>query len=225
MKRGFRQPKTRFDMRNHPGLARRVAFFRDGTAALITYRTLSDIAGKAAFFAVTVLAARSLSRDAFGIMALGTTLGWMAAVATDFGLQMHLARAVALRPGAGRSLLDTWLGVRLWIAAIVLALVAVVIAAAGMDRARGLPLLIFVAAYVVNGLIEFLHYFYRGLSRSDIESTLTLAWRGGSLACAAVVLWWDANVNVLGLALLLPGVLGLFAAWHRSALPWVSDGA
>jgi len=177
---------------------------RDETARLITYRTLSEVAGKAAFFAVTVLAARRLSREAFGIMSLGTTLGWMVAVATDFGMQMHLARAVALRPGEARYLLETWLGVRQRTAAIGLALLAVAIGAAGMGGARALALLIFVATYVVSGLIEFVHYFYRGLSRSDIESTLTLGWRGTSLACAAAVLWWHPDVLVLALALLVP---------------------
>ena len=177
---------------------------RDRTARLITYWTLSEVAGKAAFFAVTVLAARRLSREAFGIMSLGTTLGWMVAVATDFGMQMHLARAVALRPGEARYLLETWLGVRQRTAAIGLALLAVAIGATGMGGAHALALLIFVATYVVSGLIEFLHYFYRGLSRSDIESTLTLGWRGTSLACAAAVLWWHPDVLVLALALLLP---------------------
>jgi len=191
-------------MRNHLFPFRPSAFWRDRTAALITYRTLSDIAGKAAFFAVTVLAARRLSRDAFGIVSLGTTLGWMVAVATDFGMQMYLARTVALRPGEARYLLDTWLTVRQRTAVIGLALLAVAIAATGMEGTRAVALLIFVATYAVSGLIEFLHYFYRGLSRSDIESTLTLGWRGTSLACAAAVLWWHPDVIVLALALLVP---------------------
>src|SRR5207244_4606027 len=89
-------------------------------------------------------------------------------------------------------------------AAIGLALLAVAIGATGMGGAHALALLIFVATYVVSGLIEFLHYFYRGLSRSDIESTLTLGWRGTSLACAAAVLWWHPDVIVLALALLVP---------------------
>src|SRR2546425_3056828 len=191
-------------MRNHPFPFRPSALWRDRTAALITYRTISDIAGKAAFFAVTVLAARRLSRDAFGIVSLGTTLGWMVAVATDFGMQMHLARTVALRPGEARYLLDTWLTVRQRTAMIGLALVAIAIAATGLEGARAVALLIFVATYAVSGLIEFLHYFYRGLSRSDIESTLTLGWRGMSLACAAAVLWWHPDDIALALALLVP---------------------
>lgn len=191
-------------MRNHPAAFAPPALWRDKTAALITYRTLSDVAGKAAVFAVTVLAARRLSRDAFGIVSLGTTLGWMVAVATDFGMQMHLARSVALRPGEARHLLETWLRVRQRTAVIGLVLVGVAVGATEMEGARALTLLIFVSVYLVGGLVEFLHYFYRGLSRSDIESTLTLGWRGTSLACAAAVLWWRPDVTVLALALLVP---------------------
>jgi O-antigen/teichoic acid export membrane protein len=190
---------------------------RDRTAALITYRAFSDVAGKAAFFAVTVLAARRLSPDAFGIVSLGTTLGWIVAVATDFGMQMHLARAVALRPREARLLLEAWLNVRLRTAAIGLALAAVAVASTAVGRPRTPALLMLVAAYVIGGLVEFLHYFYRGLSRSDIESTLTLGWRGAVLACAAIVLWWRPDVTLLAVALLVPACVAFAVSlqWAR----------
>ena len=44
--------------------------------ALVAYRALSDVAGKGAFFLVTLVAARRLSQDAFGLFSLGTTVGW-----------------------------------------------------------------------------------------------------------------------------------------------------
>ena len=74
-------------------------------AALVAYRAASDLAGKGAFFLVTLVAARRLSQDAFGLFSLGTTVGWIAAVATDFGIQLHLAREVAQRPGDAPRLL------------------------------------------------------------------------------------------------------------------------
>jgi len=74
-------------------------------AALVAYRAASDLAGKGAFFLVTLVAARRLSQDAFGLFALGTTVGWIASVATDFGIQLHLAREVAQRPGDAARLL------------------------------------------------------------------------------------------------------------------------
>jgi O-antigen/teichoic acid export membrane protein len=213
-------------MRNHPTGFRPSVFWRDRTAALITYRTLSDVAGKAAFFAITVLAARRLSRDAFGIMSLGTTLGWMVAVATDFGMQMHLARAVAFWPDEARYLLETWLRVRLGSAVIGFVLLAVAVSATGVGAINALALVVFIAVYVVSGLIEFLHYFYRGLSRSDIESTLTLGWRGTSLLCAAAALWWRPDVILLAVALLVPACVTFAVSARRSRqlAPATDDG-
>src|SRR5258707_13470980 len=58
--------------------------------------------------------------------------------------------------------------------------------------------------YACGGLIELLHYFYRGLSRSDVESSLTLWQRGGTLACALLALAWKPDVTVLAIAMLIP---------------------
>src|SRR5580765_6531764 len=143
-------------------------------AALVAHRAFSDLAGKGAFFLVTVVAARRLSQDAFGLFSLGTTVGWIAAVATDFGIQLHLARAVAQRPADAARLLRAWLKVRVWTAALALASVAAGLALTSPSPAFSRAILLFTLVYVVNGLIEFLHYFYRGLARSDVESTLTL---------------------------------------------------
>ena len=83
-------------------------------AALVAYKAFADVACKASLFVITVVAARRLSGDGFGIFSLGSTLGWMLAVAADWGMQMHLARAVARAPDNGTRLLTAWLRVRVW---------------------------------------------------------------------------------------------------------------
>jgi O-antigen/teichoic acid export membrane protein len=185
-------------------------------ATLVAYRAFSDVAGKGAFFLVTVLAARRLSQSAFGIFSLGTTLGWMAAVATDAGIQMHLARRVATSPEDAPRLLRAWLRVRLMTSAVALA-----IAIAGLivtrDKTFALALFLFVLVYIVSGLIEFLHYFYRSLSRSDIESTLTLWQRFGTLACAALVLAWRPDVTALAAAMSVPVALTFAYSLRRAS--------
>jgi O-antigen/teichoic acid export membrane protein len=192
-------------------------------ATLVAYRAFSDVAGKGAFFIVTVLAARRLSQDAFGVFSLGTTLGWMAAVATDAGIQLHLARAVARSPDRASALLRTWLRVRLWTAFVALAAVVLVLALTGAAGSFALAILLFVTLYIVSGLVEFLHYYYRGLSRSDLESTLTLGQRFGTLACAALALAWLPDVTTLAAAMLVPMAItfgySLRQAFRLASLP------
>jgi O-antigen/teichoic acid export membrane protein len=186
--------------------ARRSVNQRRRQVALVAYRAFSDVAGKGAFFLVTLAAARRLSPDAFGLFSLGTTIGWIAAVATDFGIQLHLARAVAQRPDDAARLLRAWLRVRLWTSGIALASVGAGLAIAKPASDFSWAILLFTLIYVVNGLIEFLHYFYRGIARSDVESTLTLWQRAGMLALAVAALWWRPDVTVLGIAMAIPAL-------------------
>jgi O-antigen/teichoic acid export membrane protein len=175
-------------------------------AALVAYRAFSDVAGKGAFFLVTLLAARRLSPDAFGLFSLGTTVGWIAAVATDFGIQLHLAREVAQRPDNADRLLRSWLRVRMWTSVLALASVAAGLTVARPASQFSWAILLFTLTYVVNGLIEFLHYFYRGIARSDVESTLTLWQRAAMLVLAVAALWWRPDVIVLGVAMVVPAL-------------------
>jgi len=191
--RSFRKPKLR-------------------EALLISYKTVADLAGKGALFAITIFAARRLAPEAFGVFSLGSTLGWIVAVASDFGIQLHLAREVARAPHAGPQLLATWLRVRLWLAAAAMLLVAFVLAGLGWRASIAAPVALLVLVYAVSGLIELLHYFYRGLSRSDIESTLTLWQRTSTLACGVLALAVWPTVTVLACAMLVPAACTLAAS-------------
>ena len=187
---------------------------RDGF--LIAYKTVADLAAKGSLFVVTVVAARQLSPHAFGVFAIGSTLGWMAAVASDFGMQLHVARAVARRPDAARTLLASWLRVRWATAAAALVVASAAAALTPSLRGDAAAIAIFALAYVCSGVFEFINYFYRGLSRSDIESTLTLWQRAGTLVCGVAALLWRPDVTVLALAMLLP-VIATLAVSLRTA--------
>jgi O-antigen/teichoic acid export membrane protein len=176
---------------------------------LIVYRALSDMAGKAAVFAITVVAARRLSQDAFGIFSLASVIGWLLALATDFGIPLHVARAVARRPEQAPGILAAWVKVRLWTAAIAILLVAVTVPFWPATSGYTLPILLFALVYIFSALIDFLHYFYRGLDRSDVESTLTLWSRAITLGAALLALAWRADLTILALAMLVP-VLATF---------------
>src|SRR6185503_780759 len=120
---------------------------------LISYKSVADLAAKGALFAITVFAARRLTPVAFGVFSLGSTLGWMAAVASDFGIQLHLARAVARRPEDAAQLLATWLRVRLWLAAGASAAVAIAVVVGGWPPAFAAPIALLALVYAISGVI------------------------------------------------------------------------
>lgn len=181
-------------------------------AVLVAYRALSDLAGKGSFFLITIVAARRLSRQDFGIFALATTLGWLLSVATDFGIQMHVARGVARQAPSAARILRAWLRVRLWVGVAAIGSVAAgVFAWPGASDYRG-PIVLFAVVYVCSGLVEFLHYFFRGLSRSDVESSLVLWQRLSTLALAVGVLMWRPDLRLLAIAMLLPIVTTLLVS-------------
>jgi O-antigen/teichoic acid export membrane protein len=205
----FRTAKTR------AGENFSLAIARD-QSLLVAYRAFSDVAGKGAFFLVTIMAARRLSHDAFAVFALGTTIGWIASVASDFGMQLHLARAVAREPHQARRLLRAWLRVRVLTSAIAMAAIAATLAVWRPASFAG-ALTVFAFAYLVSGLVEFLHYFYRGLGRSDIESTLTLWQRFAVLVCAAFALSWRPTATALAVAMAVPAVAAFLYSRRRAA--------
>ncbi len=82
-------------------------------------------------------------------------------------------RAVSQIPSRAADLLRRWLPVRAatGLAALDLSL-AGVRAARRLDRGRAADALLFTLAYAASGLSECLYYFFRGLDRTDLESTL-----------------------------------------------------
>lgn len=180
---------------------------------LVVYRALSDVAAKAAMFLVTIAAARRLDAGAFGLFALATTLGWLVAVGSDFGLQLHTARAVAQAPASARRLVRQWLPARLLTGAVALAIAVVALALAGDDRRSAAIVLVFVLGYSAQGLAEFFHYVFRGLGRSDLESTLTLVHRGLMLTCCTAALVWAPSATGLAVALFAASSVAAGLAW------------
>ena len=174
------------------------------SAKLIGYKSFADLAGKGSIFVITVMAARRLDAGAFGVFSLASTIGWLLAVLTDFGIQLHIARAVSRTPAAAGAILADWLRVRLWTTATAVAIVAAGTVAARAEASFAVPLVLFACVYGASGLVEFLHYFYRGLSRSDVESSLILAQRLGTIVLGVAALAWRPDVSVLAIAMLIP---------------------
>ena len=124
-------------------------------------------------------------------------------------MQLHLARAIANDPARAGELLRRWLTLRVWSAGLGLASVSSGVALWGSSRPYAGALLLLTLVYLVSSLVEFLHHFYRGLSRSDIESSLTIWQRLAMLALGTAVLLWRPDVTLLAAALLVPPVVTL----------------
>lgn len=180
-----------------------------GVAALglVAYRAFSDVAGKGVFLLITIVAAHRLSRQGFAVFSLASALGWIVAVATDGGMQLHVARAVSRQPHEAGAILRRWLRTRILAAAAALMIVAVGVRLAPGASVYAVPVVLFALVYIVNGLIEFLHYFYRGLERSEVESSLVLGQRLTVLACAMAVLLWRPDLTLLAAAMLAPAIV------------------
>ena len=178
-------------------------------AILVVYRGTSDAIAKGAMFIVTIAAARWMSREDFGYFALATTLGWLGLVAADFGIQTHLARSVAQQPDEAARLLRRWLPARLAFGVGSLTLSLVLLVSFGVDPRARMPMWLFALAYAVTGLSEYLYYFFRGLGRTDLESTLTLVQRGGMCVLSLAALWWRPTLTPVALAMLAPALLTL----------------
>lgn len=181
-------------------------------STLIGYKALSDLVSKVSFFLTVVLAARVLPRDDFGIFALATTIGWILSVLSDFGIQLHVAREVARRPARIAAIVGPTLRVRLGLAAAAwLAVTPVVFAYLSSSDAAAF--LLIVLAQLVAALVEFLNYAYRGLSRSDLESSLNLGHRLTVLLAAVLLLPVLPHLGTVAGLLLLPALATLVCSF------------
>jgi O-antigen/teichoic acid export membrane protein len=181
----------------------------------VFYKTASDVVGKASTFVVLVAAARALSTPAFGLFSLASTLGWMLAVLTDLGLQMHLARTIARDPDRLSSIVPPLLRVRVSFAVTAIALTF--IAFIRLPGAEAASFVLITGAYVVTGLVEFINYLYRAIERSELESSFNLLQRLMTVGAALLLLSTLPSLMSLALALFVPSVLVLGATLFTTA--------
>jgi len=182
-----------------------------GRGARIMLKGAADAGGKAVMLVITIVAARRLNADAFGVMAFAMATGWLLGVATDAGLSMHLARETARDSGQGRQQLFEVIGLRAglaFLAATVLALVTPNFVPAHWR----LQFIVIVLAQLASAVIETIAHYFRGLERSEIESAIHAAHRLTTLVLALAVLWWWRRLDYLGIAMLVPALGALLVS-------------
>jgi O-antigen/teichoic acid export membrane protein len=179
-----------------------------GVPARILLKGVADAGGKAVTLIVTALAARALVPDAFGVMALAMTTGWLLGVATDAGLSMYLARETARHRAHARALVGEVMGLRT-ATAYSAAAIAALFSSWFVPPHWRLQFTLIVLAQLTSAVLDTLAHFFRGLERSEIESALHLAQRALTLGLAVAVLWWWPRLDYLGAALLAPPLVAL----------------
>jgi O-antigen/teichoic acid export membrane protein len=179
-------------------------------STLIGYKAASDVTAKLAMLAIVVAAARGLAPESFGRFALATTLGWLLGVLTDAGLSLHAAREVARTDPVVPAVVRSILRVRAALAGAAAAVAVPLARGLGGEEAGSFWLL--VAAYLVSSLVELLNHVYRGLMRSELESSLNLGQRAATVGLAMLVLWWRPSLGALALAFVLPALATLAAS-------------
>ena len=180
----------------------------------------ADVAGKAVTLVITVLAARILNADAFGVLALAMATGWLLGVATDAGLSMHLARETARRSGEARQLLVEVLRLRAGLAYLAATMIAFFTPRIVPPNWK-MQFVLIVLAQLTGAVIETIAHYFRGLGRSEIESAIHAACRFSTLVLAVIVLAWWPRLDFLGAAMLAPAVVAMLVsvaiAWRLSA--------
>jgi len=169
-------------------------------------KALADAAGKAVTLVITVVAARRLNADPFGVLAYAMATGWLIGVATDAGLSMHLARETAR--SAGRQLLFEVISLRAglaFFAATIMTLAAPYLVPAHWR----MQFIVIVLAQLAGAVNETIAHYFRGIQRSEIESAIHTAHRLTTLVWALIVLWFWRRLDYLGLAMLVPPLIAI----------------
>ncbi len=177
----------------------------------IALKALADAGGKAVMLIITVVAARRLNADPFGVMAYGMATGWLLGVATDAGLSMHLARVTARSNGLARRDLVEVIGVRAGLAFFA-ATLAVLATPYLVPRHWRMQFLLLVLAQLCAAVTDTIAHYFRGLQRSEIESAIHAAYRVAMLAGALVVLWWWRRLDYLAISMLVPALIAMLVS-------------
>jgi O-antigen/teichoic acid export membrane protein len=184
--------------------------------SLVGYKASADVMSKAVTLVVTVAAARAFSAAEFGLFALAMTTGWILSVGSDAGLPLFLARRIARRVASGPPVYADVAGVMR-----IRVILGAIAAGVGLGLAFVLAppvavaaFFVIVAAQLLNAVGETLAHAYRGIGRSDIESTLVVSQKSVTAVAALGVLFVAPSLLLLALALAIPPAIAGIVSWQ-----------
>jgi O-antigen/teichoic acid export membrane protein len=203
------------------------------TAADLSHRRLAagasaklgtEALARIASFGVLLLAARQLGPGDFGTYLYGLGMGFVLAQGADFGLQLLIAREVAIRGRAAAPLVRMAVGLKLALsAAIVLLFVPLTIGHPPLVR---IALAALGAAMVLQTFIEFTGHVFRGHQQLYREVHLLTSTRLLAAAAAGLVLWLDGRLLPLAIVVLATALAGsALAGWMLFRQGWLGTDA
>lgn len=165
----------------------------------------SEVAGRLATFALVLWAARQLGEGAFGLYNYGLALGFVIAQIADFGLQLLIAREIAVMGRGARPLV--MIALRLKVGLSLPVIVLLIVFTAGWSGEMRLALLSLGVLMLGQTFLEFAAYVFRGQQALATEARLLAAARLLTALLGIVVLWLGGGL--LGLALSSLAAMGV----------------
>ena len=196
-----------------------------GSNALIKF--ISEIIGRAASFVLVLLAARQLGEAGFGLYNYGIALGFVLAQIADLGLQVLIAREIAVAGQQARPLVLKALRLKLMLSLPVALLL--LIFTTGWSGSLRFSLLALGMTLLAQTYLEFVAYVFRGQQNLTVEAFILTSARLLTAAIGAVVLWFGGGLPGLALShLVSTGLLVAWSLWLLQQSGWLetrSDGS
>ncbi|MCI0399304.1 MAG: flippase [Chloroflexi bacterium] len=180
----------------------------------------SELVGRVASFVLTLWAARRLGEADFGLYNYGLALGFVLAQLADMGLQVLIAREVAVFGRQARPLVQQALRLKVVLSLPVLGLLWWLLAGRAPLVQAGL--LALGVAMLGQTFLEFAAYVFRGQQALQEEARLLAVARLLTAGLGGVVLWLDGGLAGLGFATLAAVTLTTgWAYWRLQQAGWL----
>jgi O-antigen/teichoic acid export membrane protein len=162
------------------------------------FKLASELLGRAASFALVLVAARELGESAFGLYNYGLAFGFVVAQLADLGLQVLVSREIAIRGQEARDDVILALRLKLFLSFVVLGLLAV-----GSRGPNQVILLLLGAVPLAQTYLEFAAYVFRGQRQLLVEARLLAGARLLTATMGVGVLWLGGGVLSLAVVSLI----------------------
>ena len=169
----------------------------------------SELIGRVATFGLSLLIANQLGERVFGAFNYGLALAFVLAQIADLGLQVLMARDVAVGGRRTQPAVRAALRLKLWLSVPVLLLL--LLTTSGRPAEQQISFLLLGLAMLAQTFLEFAAYVYRGQEKVLTEAWLLASGRLLTALVAVLALWAGAGLPGVALAYLLGA--GSMAAW------------